>query len=83
MFHSRNIENKTNRLHERVLELVYDSQNLSFRTLLLKDKNVSIHQKHFQLPGIETYKAKNGIANENFRPLCFVDKPHKLCYNML
>ena len=64
MFHSRNIENKTNRLHERVLELVYDSQNLSFRTLLLKDKSVSIHQKHFQLPGIETYKAKNGIANE-------------------
>ena len=42
MFHSRNIEKRINRIHERVLRLVYgDSQDLSFSELLLKDTSVT------------------------------------------
>ena len=38
MFHSRTLNNKINKLHERALRLVYKDYNLSFGELLIKDK---------------------------------------------
>ena len=46
MFHSRTMEHRINRIHERALRLVYDqSHELTFDQLLVKDNSVSIHQK--------------------------------------
>ena len=44
IFHSRNTENRVNKIHGRALRLVYDdSPYLSFDEMLIKDKSVSIH----------------------------------------
>ena len=50
MFHSRNTENRVNRIHERALRLVYDdSPYLSFDDNLLNvNKSVSIHQRNLR-----------------------------------
>ena len=48
MFHSRSINNKINRLHERVLRITYNDFNSSFENLLEKDGTVSIHVKNLQ-----------------------------------
>ena len=46
MFHSRNLNNKINRIHEQVLRLVYQN-NLSFSELLDLDNSVKVYQKDF------------------------------------
>ena len=61
IFHSRNLNNKINRIHERALRLVYQS-NLSFSELLNLDNSVTVHQKYLQVLVTELYKVKNGIA---------------------
>ena len=64
MFHSRNLNNKINRIHERALRLVYHN-NLSFSELLHRDNSVTVHQKSLQVLVTEVYKVKNGIAPED------------------
>ena len=56
MFHSRSINNKINRLHERVLRIVYNDFKSSFKNLLEKDETVSIHVKNFQKLATEMFK---------------------------
>ena len=46
MFHSRNMENRINGIHERTLRSVYDSRNSSFEKLLVKDKTASVYIKN-------------------------------------
>ena len=48
MFHSRPINNKINRLHERILRIVYNDFKPFFKNLLEKDGTVSIHVKNLQ-----------------------------------
>ena len=55
MFHSRNLNNKINRIHERALRLVYQN-NLSFAELLDLDNSVTVHQKNLQVLATEIYK---------------------------
>ena len=49
MFHSHNLNNKINRIHERALRLVYQN-NLSFSELLDLNNSVTVHQKKFASP---------------------------------
>ena len=63
MFHSRNLNNKINRIHERALRLVYQN-NLSFSELLDLDNSVTVHLKYLQVLVTEIYKVKHGIAPE-------------------
>ena len=63
MFHSRNLNNKINRIHERALRLVYQN-NLNFSELLDLDNSVTEHQKNLQVLVTEIYKVKNGRASE-------------------
>ena len=44
MFHSRLINYKINRLHERCLCIVYSDSQSTFEELLEKDNTVSVHQ---------------------------------------
>ena len=63
MFHSRNTENRVNKIHERALQLVYDDiPYLSFDELLIKDELVTIYQKNLQLLVTESFKVKNGVS---------------------
>ena len=62
MFHSRTLNNKINKLHERALRLVYKNTHLSFKELLHKDKSFSIHHRNLQKLATELYKVKNNLS---------------------
>ena len=55
MFHSRHLNNKINRIHERALRIAYKDLESSFNTLLEKDDSVSIHEKNLQTVMIEMF----------------------------
>ena len=55
MFHSRQINHKINKLHERALRIVYNDHFSSFEELLSKDKFVTVHQRNLQILATEIY----------------------------
>ena len=62
MSHSRTMNNRINKIHEKTLRLVYkDEKNLSLDDLLKKDKSVSIHQRNLQILAKEIYKFRNDL----------------------
>ena len=71
MFHSRTLNNKINRIHERALRTVYSDYNSSFNELLNKDGSFTIHQRNVQRLAIEIYKYLHGLSpailNEVFK----------------
>ena len=74
MFHSRNLNNKINRIYERALRLVYQN-NLSFSELLDLDDSVTVHQKNLQVLVTEIYKVKNRIAPEIMKDIFELQNP--------
>ena len=43
MFHSRHLNNCINHIHERVLRIIYQDYNSSFKELLRKDTSLKVH----------------------------------------
>ena len=64
MCHSRALNNKINKLHERALRVVYKDKSLTFEQMLEKDGSFTIHQRNLQKLAIEMYKVKNGLSPE-------------------
>ena len=46
MFHSRKLNNKIKKLHERCLRIVYSDNASSFEELLATDNSVSLHHQN-------------------------------------
>ena len=67
MLHSRSLNNKINRLHERALKIVYSDYKSSFNTLLEMDGSYSVHNRNIQILALEIYKFSE----------------HKGCYSVL
>ena len=63
MFHSRTMNNKINRIHERTLRLVYSDYSSSCDELLKKDESFSIHERNIQTLAIEIYKFFRGLSS--------------------
>ena len=61
MFHTKQLDNQINDLHERAFRLTYQNRISSFDELLKIDKSVSIHYRHFQYFSIKVYKDKVGM----------------------
>ena len=80
MFHSRRINNRINRLHERSLRLTYNDYNSSFKNLLSKDKSVSIHERNLQVFATLLYKVINNLSPEIVSEIFFAD--NQPCYNL-
>ena len=64
MFHSRMLNNRINKIHERALRMVYQDDYSSFGQLLLNDGYFSIHERNIQTLAIELYKVINGLSPE-------------------
>ena len=69
MCHSRTLNNKINKLHERALRLVYDDRQSTFEELLNIDKSVTIHHRNLQVLATELYKVHHGIALERMNEI--------------
>ena len=75
MCHSRSLNNKINKLHERSLRVVYRKKGLTFQQLLEMDQSFSIHERNLQKLAIEMYKVKNGLCPKPMQEL-FTMKTH-------
>ena len=62
MFHSRKLNSRINKIHERSLRIVYNDMESTFRELLNKDNSFTIHERNIQTLAIELYKVVNGIS---------------------
>ena len=62
MFHSRGLNNKINRIHERALRIAYNDKPSSYGELLTKDRSVTIHHREIRALAIEIYKVMQGIS---------------------
>ena len=62
MFHSRAINNKINRLHERALRIVITDFKSSFEGLLTKEKSLSIRERNIQTLALEINKFLTGLS---------------------
>ena len=63
MHHSRTLNNKINKLHERALRLVYKDHISTFEELLLQDGSFTIHHRNFQKLAMEMYKVKHNLSS--------------------
>ena len=63
-FHSRKLNARINRLHERALRVVYKNFDSSFEELLRRDSFTTLHQRNMQKLITEIFKVKTGIAPE-------------------
>ena len=61
MYHNRTNNNKTNRLHERCLRLIYNDKKSFFKDLLEKDGSVSIHHRDLRKFAVELFKVFKGL----------------------
>ena len=64
MFHSRTLNNRINKIHERALRIVYNDDLSSFDELLSKDSSFTIHARNIQALAIGLYKVINGLSPE-------------------
>ena len=64
MNHSRALNNKINRIHERALRLVYRDKKSTFEELLNKDNSVKFHIKNLQVIVTEMFEVKNKLSAE-------------------
>ena len=62
MFHSKKLNNKINRLHERCLGVVYNHKLSTFEELLNKDNSVSIHHRILKSLATEIFNVHLGEA---------------------
>ena len=62
MFHSRKLNNRINKIHERSLRIVFDDNISTFNELLMKDNSVTIHERNIQNLAIELYKVLNRLS---------------------
>ena len=62
MCHSRTLNKKINRIHERALRIVYNDYKSNFKELLERDHSFTNHERNIQYLDIEAYTVKNGLS---------------------
>ena len=75
IFHSRELNNRINRIHEQALKLVYQDNSLSFAEVLEKDNSVTVHQRNLQVLATEIFKLKNGLSPEIMKEVFEIQNP--------
>ena len=62
MCHSRTMNNKINRLHERCLRIVHSDKTSSFQKLLEKDGSATRHTRNLQFLATEMFKVYKNLS---------------------
>ena len=85
MCHSRENNNKINRLHERCLRIIYKDKRSSSNALLGKNGCVSIHERNIKIMATEMFKVSKNLAPHQIHEIFRLkDQPHyNLRYNSL
>ena len=63
MFHTKQLNNRINSLHEKALRVKYQDRKSFFNELLNLDKSVSIHYRNIKYLLTETYRVKMGPSS--------------------
>ena len=63
MCHSRTLNIKINKIHERALRIVFNDNNSSFDALIQKAGTVKIHHRNLQILAVEIYKALHNYSS--------------------
>ena len=64
MFHSKHINNRINKLHERALRAVYKNYSCSFEELLEIDGSFTIHDRNLQKLALLMYQVKHKLCSK-------------------
>ena len=87
MCHSRTVNSKINKLHERCLRIIYNDKKLFFKELFETDKSVPIPIKNLQVLATEMFKVYRNISplsrNNHFNQKIMItiyDSFHNLNY---
>ena len=73
MFHSRKLNHRINKIHERALRIVYNDYRCTLEERLDRDNSFTIHERNLQKLAIEMFKVSNGLSvqlvseNHDFR----------------
>ena len=67
MFHSRTLNNRINKIHEKSLRIVYNDNNLTYEELLWKDNSFTVHERNIQALAIEMYKMCNNLSPDTMK----------------
>ena len=79
MSHSRQLNNRINKIKERALRLLYKDNKLTFDDLLKLDNSVTIHQRNLQIHATALFKVKNSLAPEIMTEVFEIKEPQ---YNL-
>ena len=66
MLHSRTLNLRINKIHERALRLVYNDSISTFKELLRLDKSFTIHERNVQSLAIEGFKVVHNLSPEMY-----------------
>ena len=64
MFHSRQLDNRINKIQESALRLIYKDNKLTFNDLLKLDNLVTTHQQNLPILATKIFKVKNSLMPE-------------------
>ena len=78
MCHSRTLNSKINKLHERALRVVYKNDDLTFRQLLEKDNSITIHERNLQKLAVEMFKVKHNLSPAPVQEIFKLGNPQNL-----
>ena len=79
MFHSRKLNTRISRFHERFLRVLFKDFDSSFEKLLRKDSSTTLHQRNLQKLMTEIFRVKTGIVAELMKGVFeFLDVPYNL-----
>ena len=62
MFHSKKLQSRLDKLHERALRVAYKDDISSFEDLLKKDNTFNLHDRNLQKLAVLMYQVKNGLC---------------------
>ena len=79
MSHSRQLNNRINKIQERALRIVYEDSASTFEDLLNKDGCVTIHDRNIQLLATELFKVINGSSPEIMKEIFPLKKENLYC----